>query len=158
MGERDALEGLWQGFQGEWGRVSRRLTELAEGTPAGQFSWRPVEGVRAVSEIYMHIALANFYLLSMTGVALPIDLTSNSMEKTVSEKAEVIQWLTRSLEAVGAARAATTPDDLCRRIKILGRDATVDGTYLRIIVHANEHMGQLTAYARIAGLVPPWCH
>jgi uncharacterized damage-inducible protein DinB len=28
--------------------------------------------------------------------------------------------------------------------------------YLRIIVHANEHMGQLIAYARMAGVVPPW--
>jgi uncharacterized damage-inducible protein DinB len=28
--------------------------------------------------------------------------------------------------------------------------------YLRIIVHANEHMGQLIAYARMNGIVPPW--
>jgi uncharacterized damage-inducible protein DinB len=28
--------------------------------------------------------------------------------------------------------------------------------YLRIIVHANEHMGQLIAYARMSGVVPPW--
>jgi uncharacterized damage-inducible protein DinB len=28
--------------------------------------------------------------------------------------------------------------------------------YLRIIVHANEHMGQLVAYARVNGIVPPW--
>jgi len=28
--------------------------------------------------------------------------------------------------------------------------------YLRIIVHANEHMGQLVAYARMTGVTPPW--
>jgi uncharacterized damage-inducible protein DinB len=28
--------------------------------------------------------------------------------------------------------------------------------YLRIIVHANEHMGQLIAYARMSGTTPPW--
>jgi uncharacterized damage-inducible protein DinB len=28
--------------------------------------------------------------------------------------------------------------------------------YLRIIVHANEHMGQLIAYARMSGITPPW--
>jgi uncharacterized damage-inducible protein DinB len=28
--------------------------------------------------------------------------------------------------------------------------------YLRIIVHANEHMGQLIAYARMSGVKPPW--
>ncbi len=32
----------------------------------------------------------------------------------------------------------------------------VDGMYLRIIVHDNEHMGQLIAYARMNGIVPPW--
>jgi uncharacterized damage-inducible protein DinB len=28
--------------------------------------------------------------------------------------------------------------------------------YLRVIVHANEHMGQIIAYARIMGVAPPW--
>jgi hypothetical protein len=45
---------------------------------------------------------------------------------------------------------------LKRTVKIYDRDATVDGMYLRIIVHANEHMGQLIAYARMTGVVPPW--
>ncbi len=38
----------------------------------------------------------------------------------------------------------------------MNKDATVDGMYLRIIVHDNEHMGQLIAYARMNGIVPPW--
>ncbi len=48
------------------------------------------------------------------------------------------------------------PEDLARNVRIQNRDATVDGMYLRIIVHANEHMGQLIAYARMTGVVPPW--
>jgi uncharacterized damage-inducible protein DinB len=48
------------------------------------------------------------------------------------------------------------PKDLRRKVHIADRDATVDGMYLRIIVHANEHMGQLIAYARMSGVVPPW--
>jgi uncharacterized damage-inducible protein DinB len=48
------------------------------------------------------------------------------------------------------------PDDLTRKVSIAKRDATVDGMYLRTIVHANEHMGQLIAYARMTGVVPPW--
>ncbi len=38
----------------------------------------------------------------------------------------------------------------------MNKDATVDGMYLRIIVHDNEHMGQLIAYGRMNGIVPPW--
>jgi uncharacterized damage-inducible protein DinB len=39
---------------------------------------------------------------------------------------------------------------------VFKRDATVDGMYLRIIVHANEHYGQMIAYARVNGVTPPW--
>lgn len=149
-------EGLWQGYDGEWGHVSRQLIALAEATPDAKFSWRPAAGVRSTSEVYMHIAFANFYLLSVTGPKMPADLKSNEMEKTVTSKAEVIDWLKRSLEAVKTAHAGIKPDDLPRKVKIFGRDATVEGMYLRIIIHANEHMGQLIAYARMSGIVPPW--
>jgi uncharacterized damage-inducible protein DinB len=81
---------------------------------------------------------------------------SDGMEKSVTAKAEVIDWLKRSLDAVKTAHAGVKPDDLQRKVKVNGRDATVDGMYLRIIIHANEHMGQLIAYARMSGVVPPW--
>ncbi len=148
-------EGIWQGYDGEWRHVSRQLMALAEATPADKFAWRPAAGVRSTSEVYMHIAMANFYLLSVTGPKMPADLKEN-MEKTVTSKAEVIDWLKRSLNAVKQAHLAVKPDDLAHKVHIADRDATVDGMYLRIIVHANEHMGQLIAYARMTGVVPPW--
>ena len=150
------MQGLWQGYDGEWGHVSRQLIALAEATPAQKFAWRPAAGVRSVSEVYMHIAIANFYLLSVTGPTMPADLKPREMEKGVTTKADVISWLKRSLEAVKTAHAGAKPEDLQRKVKVFDRDATVDGMYLRIIVHANEHMGQLIAYARMNGIVPPW--
>ena len=152
----DELEGLWQGYDGEWGHVSRQLVALAEATPADKFSWRPAQGVRSMSEVYMHIALANFYLLSVTGPKMPADIKAENMESAVTAKSEVIDWLKRSLEAVKTAHAKMTPGELQRKVKVNDRDATVDGMYLRIIVHANEHMCQLVAYARMNGIVPPW--
>ena len=152
----DPLEGIWQGYDGEWGHVSRQLIALAEAIPAEKYAWRPGPGVRSTSEVLMHIADANFYLLSVTGPRMPAEIASGNMEKTVTAKPEVIRWLQRSLDAVKAARAALKPGDLQKRVKIEGRDANVDGMYLRIIVHANEHMGQLVAYARVNGIAPPW--
>jgi uncharacterized damage-inducible protein DinB len=148
-------EGIWQGYDGEWKHVSQQLIALAEATPAEKFAWRPAAGVRSTSEVYMHIVLANFYLLSVTGPKMPADLKEDA-EKTVTSKPEVIKWLKRSLDAVKGAHLAETPKDLDRKVHIEDRDATVDGMYLRIIVHANEHMGQLVAYARMTGVVPPW--
>lgn len=148
-------EGIWQGYDGEWRHVSSQLVALAEATPEEKFAWRPAPGVRSTSEVYMHIVLANFYLLSVTGPKMPAEL-KREMEKTVTSKADVVNWLKRSQEAVKTAHLAETPEDLKRKVHIADRDATVDGMYLRIIVHANEHMGQLVAYARMTGVVPPW--
>ena len=149
-------EGIWQGYDPEWGHVSSQLIALAEATPQEKFLWRPGPGVRSTSEVYMHIAIANFYLLSVTGPKMPPELSSLEMEKTITDKAQVIDWRKRSLQAVKIAHAAAKPADLKRKLKIEGRDTDVNGMYLRIIVHANEHMGQLVAYARMTGLVPPW--
>jgi uncharacterized damage-inducible protein DinB len=150
-----APEGIWEGYDGEWKHVSQQLIALAEATPAEKYSWRPAARVRSTSEVYMHIAMANFYLLSVTGPKMPADLKEDA-EKTVTSKPEVIAWLKRSLEAVKQAHATATPKDLARKVHIADRDATVDGMYLRIIIHDNEHMGQLVAYARMTGVVPPW--
>lgn len=148
-------EGILEGYDGEWMHVSQQLIELAEATPAEKFSWRPAPGVRSVSEVYMHIAIGNFWLLSNTGPKMPADY-KEGMGTTVTSKAEVISWLKRSLDAVKEAHAALKPEDLQRKVHVIDRDAPVEGVYLRILVHANEHMGQLVGYARMTGVVPPW--
>jgi hypothetical protein len=49
----------------------------------------------------------------------------------------------RSLDAVREAHQKETSEHLAKHVNIHGRPATVDGIYLRIIVHASEPMGQL---------------
>jgi len=148
-------QGLAEGYDGEWFHVSQQLIDLAEAMPADKFSWRPSPGVRSTSEVYMHIAMANFYFLSVIGQKLPPDFKPG-MSTTVTAKPEVVSWLKRSLEAVKQMHKAETPEDLRRKVHFVDRDTTVDAVYLRAIVHTNEHMGQLVAYARMTGVVPPW--
>lgn len=151
----DPLEGLWQGYDGELRHAERQLVALAEATPEDKFSWRPAPGVRSTSEVYMHIVIANFYLLSVTGPKMPDNL-KEGMETSVTSKAEVIPWLKRSLAAVKEAHLKAKPQDLARKTHNFNREVTMDGMYLRILVHNNEHMGQLIAYARMSGVKPPW--
>lgn len=146
--------GAFEGYDGELAKVSQQLISLAEATPSAKFSWRPAPGVRSVSEAYMHIAIDNFGLLSEAGAKEPA--TPDNLEKTVTSKAEVIDWLKRSLEAVKTARAQLKPGDLQHKVKIDDKTVTVDGIYLRILIHNNEHMGQEIAYARMNGVVPLW--
>jgi hypothetical protein len=103
---QDPLDGVWQGYDGEWRHVSEQLIALAEATPEKNFAWRPAPGVRSTSEVYMHIVDANFYLLSVTGPKMPADLNEDA-EKTVTSKAEVIRWLKRSLRRTWRAKYAS---------------------------------------------------
>jgi len=155
---QDQYEGLWQGYDGEWMHVSRQLVELADAIPAQKYGWRPRPGVRSVSEAIMHIAVTNYGLLHVAGPKLPPEWKP-SLETAVTAKPEVIGWLKRSLDAVKAEHQQVTPAELQRKVadpQNNYRGATVDGMYLRILVHANEHMGQLVAYARMNGIIPPW--
>jgi uncharacterized damage-inducible protein DinB len=149
-------EGVGQGYGGELKHVTSQLLALAEATPAEKFAWRPAAGVRSTGEVYMHIASANFYFLSVLGKQKMPPEIKEGFEKSVTGKAEVISWLKRSLEAAKAARDTETPKDLERKVEFLKQGTTADAVYLRLVIHCNEHMGQLIAYARMTGVVPPW--
>ena len=52
--------------------VGEKYVSLAEAMPASAYAWRPAEGVRSVSEVFMHISAANMGLpASFMGVAPP---------------------------------------------------------------------------------------
>jgi hypothetical protein len=53
----------------------------------------------------MHIAIANFYFMSVVGKQKMPPEIKQEFEKSVAAKAEVISWLKRSLEAAQAAGA-----------------------------------------------------
>ena len=149
-------EGIGEGYDGELKHVTSQLLALAEATPTDKFAWGPSPGVRSTSEVYMHIATANFYYLSVVGKqTMPTEIKPG-FEKSVTAKADVISWLKRSLDAARDARARETPKEMERKVEFLKRSTTADAVYLRLIIHCNEHMGQLIAYARMTGLTPPW--
>jgi hypothetical protein len=136
-------DGVWEGYDGELTHVTKQPIELAEATPADKFAWRPAPGVRSTSEVYMHIAIANFYLLSVTGLKEPE--VTNKLEKTVTSKADVIDWLKRSLEAVKAARAQLKPGDLERKVKIGNKVVVAAGCKLRTWDETDSIKGALDA-------------
>ena len=145
---------LGQGWVPEFTLTSRQLVQLAEATPAEKFSWRPAPGVRSISEVYMHVAAGNFWLLEQAGATSPEGAKlPKDPEKSVTAKADVIRWLRASQDAV---KSAYQTADRQKHVQFFGKDALADGVFLRILVHNNEHMGQSIAYARMNGIVPPW--
>lgn len=132
--------------------VQEKILELAESTPAEKFTWRPGGGVRSISEVYMHVAGGNYFLATFLGAEAP--QRPRDLEKTVTNKAEVVAELKRSFEHLRSAVSRT--EDLEKPVKMFGNPTTHRGVLVTILSHLHEHLGQAIAYARMNGVVPPW--
>ncbi|MGZ5380302.1 MAG: DinB family protein [Thermoanaerobaculia bacterium] len=142
-------------FLGQHAYGEKQILDLAEATPADKYGWRPGEGVRSISEVYIHIAGGNYFLLGFAGIKPPAGL-DKEMEKNIAEKSKVIDELKKSFAHVRSGIAAMSDADLDKPVKMFGRDTTVRGVLLSVVSHEFEHLGQSIAYARTNGIVPPW--
>ena len=147
-----------KGFRGELltqlADVERKIEDLAEAVPESKYAWRPAEGVRSVSEVYMHIAGSNYFLLGFMGVPKPAGL-SPDLEK-ITDKTKVMEALKASFAFLGDAVRKTSDADLEKPTKMFGRDTTYRDVLFTTANHLHEHLGQSIAYARMNGVVPPW--
>ena len=132
--------------------VQEKILELAETTPAEKFTWRPGNGVRSISEVYMHIAGGNYFLATFLGVEAPP--RARDLEQKVTKKEEVVAELKRSFEHLRAVVSKT--EDLEKPVKMFGNPTTNRGVFITMLSHLHEHLGQSIAYARMNGVVPPW--
>jgi uncharacterized damage-inducible protein DinB len=148
-----------KGFRGEFltqmKGVEEKMMGLAGAMPQEKYGWRPAEGVRSVSEVYMHTAGANYFFLTFIGVKAPEGI-SPDMEKTVTEKAKVAETIKQSFEYVRQVILKMSDADLDKPAEFFGSKTTVRGILFNAGLHMHEHLGQSIAYARINGVVPPW--
>jgi uncharacterized damage-inducible protein DinB len=134
--------------------AEREVVALAEATPQEKYSWRPMEGVRSTSEVFLHIARGNFGYANFLGTPLPAGVNLQEFDK-ITEKAQVVDILEKSFAQIKLA--VTNAGDLSRTVKVFGgREMTAGALILQSATHAHEHLGQLIAYARTNHIVPPW--
>jgi uncharacterized damage-inducible protein DinB len=139
--------------------VEQKYISLAEAIPQDKYSWRPGEGVRSVSEVFGHVAGANYYLVRIGGLKQMTDIPAQDelrgMEK-LTDKAQLVAAMRRSFNDARRSIAATPAADLDKPIKMFGQDMTVRQAMLLLDNHLHEHLGQAIAYARSNNVVPPW--
>lgn len=135
--------------------MEKKFVDLAQKMPDDKFSWRPAEGVRSVSEVFVHVAGANMMIPRMAGVEPPAGVDRN-MEKTKTSKADAVAALKMSFEHLRKAVNQLDEEKLSKQVKLFGRDATVQSVYFLVVNHMHEHLGQAIAYARVNGVTPPW--
>ena len=150
-----AISGLRADVVWQLNDVEKKLVSLAEAMPQEKFGWRPGAGVRSVSEVYMHVAGANYFLPTFLGAKMPEGL-SREMEKTVTEKAKVIDAMKKSFDHARKAIEATPDSDLDKKVKVFGQEPSERMVMIILVSHGHEHLGQSIAYARTNGIAPPW--
>jgi len=133
-----------------------KLTRLAEAIPAEKYTWRPAEDTRSFAEVFLHISAANYNLYKLIGTPPPANVEVKNLEKSTTDKTKVIATLKDSFAHAKQAIKAINDADLEKSMDWFGGKNTQRGVLLFIVRHAAEPLGQSIAYARMAGVVPPW--
>ncbi len=136
--------------------MHKKFVRLAEALPADKFTWRPGEGVRSVSEVFLHVANMNFQMPVTIGATPAPGFKKEGYEKSTTDKAKVIEQLNQSFDYVHAYVDAMTNADFAKPELKLGPQANAGDIVYIIIADDHEHLGQSIAYARVNGIVPPW--
>jgi uncharacterized damage-inducible protein DinB len=150
-------------FLGQIEFVQGRVSQLAGAMPQSTMEWRPEEGVRSVSEVYMHIAFANYICVTVSGGNVPDDIgftmdfsKENMWDTQTTDKAEITEDMNKSFEILKKRIAELTEEDLNREVEVFGMTMSVRNFVVSMIAHCHEHLGQGIAYARMNGVTPPW--
>src|SRR5271154_1123328 len=153
----------------EYDYAQKQMLALAEAFPADRYGWRPAETARSVSEVLVHVGAGGRAFLVLLGVKVEPDLygklegegvarsmamlaRNESLEKSITDKAEVLALLRKSLDGIRTAFTEASDTELDRPEMFGGESTTVRRLYMRALCHLHEHMGQLIAYARAMGL------
>ena len=134
-----------------------KFVGLAQAFPPDKYTWRPMDGVRSVSEVLMLIAGEGYGFLP-TGFGAKPALAREESQKlsSVTDKAQVIDHLNKGFAHAKAQLESIDATTLVAKRRVMGQDRDVAEIALAILGDMHEHLGQLIAYARTNRIVPPW--
>ncbi|HEU4629895.1 MAG TPA: DinB family protein [Gemmatimonadaceae bacterium] len=135
----------------------KKLVALAEAMPQEKYGWRPGEGVRSVSEVFVHVASANYLFPRLAGVQRAPDVTlPRDAEQTITDRVRIVELLHKSFAFARQAVMDVPDAQLDDSVDMFGTPTTKRGVLVTMATHLHEHLGQSIAYARTNGVVPPW--
>ncbi len=135
-----------------------KALRLAELVPADKYGWKPTPDVRSFAAVFLHMTAANFNFMRSLGATLPADVQiAPGFDTSTTDKAKVQALLKQSVEFVRATVGAMSDEDFAKTIKLPnGTERRYNERLFSLASHTHEHLGQLIAYTRMAGMVPPW--
>ena len=132
-----------------------KMTQLANAMPEDKYDWSPAEGVATVRGVLSHVAGANYFIGSMLGAKIPEGINPRALGQGAS-KAELIEIYQTSVAFAKAALAQASAEAMAEEIEFFGNTAPRAQLAMIVADHGHEHLGQMIAYARSNGVVPPW--
>jgi len=159
-GSGQMMNGFLKDFIDQVDFVQGEILSLEGAMPAEKAGWRPMEGVRSVSEVYLHIAGGNYLMCKLMGTEPPADVNfSMDMKKwdaQTTDMAKISEMLKASFDHVRGMAKKMSAADLDKQIEFFGRMTSMRSAMISALNHMHEHLGQSIAYARMNHVVPPW--
>jgi hypothetical protein len=148
-------------FVADLDTLQHKFMALANAIPADKYSWRPAPGVRSVGEVFMHVA-SEFYVYTPMAYGAPaspvVGRGADALKhfESMSSKPEVLKHLKEGFDYAAKSLLDLDPAKLAGQQKLFGGNHTIIETSFDMTDDLHEHLGQLIAYARMNGVVPPW--
>ena len=137
--------------------MREKFLGLAEAFPQDAYTWRPMEGVRSVSEVLMLIASEGYgFAPTALGGSAAMSREESQGLADITDKALVIDHLNEGFAHARAEIEAVDPATLVSARALFGRERSTPELALFVAGDMHEHLGQLIAYARTNQIVPPW--
>lgn len=136
--------------------VNKKCVDLAEVIPTDKLAWRPSADSRSFAEVFLHVAGERYGILSMMGANPPAGFKAKEFEKSTTDKDRIVEDLNQSWDFTDKAINGMTNADFAKLMPKLGPQANEGDVIYILVADAHEHLGQLVAYARQNGIVPPW--
>ena len=134
-----------------------KFVQLAEAFPQDKYTWRPMEGVRSVSEVLV-LAASEGYAFVPTSFGGKAGATREELTalRTTTDKAKIIDALNKGFAHAKAELTALDPAQMTGKRQVMGQSASAVDAAFAIGGDLHEHLGQMIAYARMNKIVPPW--
>jgi uncharacterized damage-inducible protein DinB len=136
--------------------VNKKFLSLAEALPQDKYNWRPSSDSRSFAEVFLHVAGERYFILGLMGAAPPPGFDGKTFEKSTTDKAKIVEELNKSWDYTRKTIQGMANADYAKLLPKLGPDANEGDVIYILVADAHEHLGQLIAYARVNGIVPPW--
>ncbi|MEZ5394414.1 MAG: hypothetical protein R2724_16500 [Bryobacterales bacterium] len=107
--------------------LESKFVGLAEAMPQSAYTWRPMEGVRSVSEPLPARRDANYRLVGMLGGKPPANMDFKDWETSTTDKAQIVAKLKDSFAYLQKVIAGIDASKADEPKKVFGQDSTNRG-------------------------------